>query len=111
MKKKGGAKEVGCFRDKGKRDLGSRGFLRLKRYMTQAICAYRCKRFNTKYFGVQNGDECFCGNTHGKYGKAENCDKDCTGTVKKAFFGSFEKKTQNCGGALANKVFTNPVYR
>jgi len=58
------------------------------------MCYKSCNKEGYKYFGLQNGKECFCGNKFGKYGKAKNCNMKCSGNKKK-----------NCGGTWANSVF------
>jgi len=60
------------------------------------MCYKKCKLYGYKYFGLQYGKECFCGNTFGKYGKkhAIYCMKDCPGYKRKI-----------CGGKHANSVY------
>jgi len=60
------------------------------------MCYQSCNSKGYKYFGLQDGWECFCGHKFGKYGKAKNCNVKCT-----------EKKNKNkiCGGSWANSVY------
>ena len=50
-----------------------------------------------KYAGVQNGDQCFCGDTYGKYTKKPDseCNKTCRG-----------ESTQMCGGRWRNAIYS-----
>jgi hypothetical protein len=65
---------VGCFKDNtgGKRDL-SKYIGKGKNYKT---CARICKRQGYKYFGRQELNHCFCGNSYGSQGTATTCDCD-----------------------------------
>lgn len=52
-----------------------------------------------RFFGLQNGNECWCPNSVGAYnfkrlGSSTSCDIDCTGD-----------DTENCGGRSAMRVF------
>ena len=51
---------------------------------------------NFKYAGLQNGNQCFCDDTYGRYGKVEEskCTKLCTGDPSLL-----------CGGAWANMIY------
>merc|ERR1712151_1396348 len=82
---------VGCYKDKRSRDL--------KKHMrgtkhTMESCGKTCAGKKYKYFSLQYGGECFCGNSYGKYKKASNCNMKCK-----------KDKSQTCGGKWANSVF------
>jgi len=65
--------------------------------MTPAFCESVCgARHQYKYFGLQYGSECWCGNSYGRHGEesADKCTKPCNGDV-----------TQQCGGELTNSVY------
>eukprot|EP00935_MAST-01C_sp_MAST-1C-sp1_P002723 g2723.t1 len=66
----------GCYNDKTTdRDLPA---VKLSdRYMTPTMCWRHCWEY--KYFGVQRGTECWCGNSYGKHGEADlhKCDTPC----------------------------------
>ena len=47
-----------------------------------------------KYAGVQYGNQCYCGNSFGKYDTADNCDMACSGD-----------ESQMCGGTWANMIY------
>ena len=51
---------------------------------------------NFKYAGLQNGNQCFCDDTYGGYGKVDEskCTKLCTGDPSLL-----------CGGAWANMIY------
>eukprot|EP01043_Picozoa_sp_COSAG02_P040906 COSAG02_NODE_3347_length_6896_cov_2.201854_1_plen_600_part_10 len=48
-----------------------------------------------KYIGLQDGDNCFCGNSYGRYGNATNCNMSCPGSSQKVM----------CGGVEANSIY------
>jgi hypothetical protein len=63
--------------------------------MTPQLCSSICSGF--KFFGVQAGSQCFCGNDYGNQGgKAPDseCTKQCTGNT-----------TLVCGGPSRNSVY------
>ena len=66
--------------------------------LTQDQCVRACTKEDKSfsYFGLQNGDSCFCGTKYGRYGKIADsfCNKKCTGNSE-----------ENCGGELANNLF------
>ena len=83
---------LGCYRDQWNRDLPVR-----KRDVyvnAKDTCATLCKDY--RYFGLQSGTECFCGDTFGKYGKSveSKCNRSCK-----------DDKTQICGGWWRNSVY------
>ena len=43
---------------------------------------------------LQAGRQCFCGNTYGSYGVADNCNNPCRGNAEEI-----------CGGGWANSVY------
>jgi hypothetical protein len=61
--------------------------------MTATICNGMCQGF--KYFGLQAGGECYCGNDYGN-GKAPEteCNSPCTGA-----------SGEICGGNLRNSIY------
>ena len=85
---------LGCYRDKGRRDLSGRTVFD-DRTNNLKTCEARCAGY--KYFSVQYGRDCHCGNSYGRYGKlpARRCkEKRCTG-----------QKSRWCGGGWANMVY------
>jgi len=83
---------LGCFRDQGSRDLN--GYSYNSTNMTPQECIATCTSKNFKYAGVQYSNYCFCGNSYGKYGVADNCNMACSGD-----------QNQICGGSWANSVY------
>ena len=59
-------------------------------------CLMRCKTLGKRYAGVQNEDECFCGNSFGRYGTGlpSTCTSLCKGN-----------SAQTCGGQWRNEVY------
>lgn len=59
-------------------------------------CANYCSEY--PYYGLQNGNECWCGeydSTYDRYGEASNCDTPCSGNDDIV-----------CGGRYAMQVFS-----
>ena len=92
------AKFLGCFNDKfnhlDHRDLE---FFAGARF-TPISCAATCVQY--KYFGVQNGGECYCGSSYGLHGRSElrMCLTRCSSDLKLL-----------CGGTDVNAIFENIV--
>jgi hypothetical protein len=47
--------------------------------MTNELCISICKEKGFSYAGTQYSSQCFCGNEYGIYGKAQNCNMQCSG--------------------------------
>jgi hypothetical protein len=94
---------VGCYKDGPKRDLPvNAGDLKGgvgKNTDSPANCAQECRTKMggrmPKFIGLQDGDNCFCGNTYGSYGNATNCNMPCPPPNKNIV----------CGGAEANSIY------
>ena len=87
---------LGCFRDEAVRDLSGPGMSAGD--MTAGRCVAWCRDQGFPYAGAQYGSQCFCGNTYGRYGPANNCNMRCAGDPSQA-----------CGGEWANSVFVTGV--
>lgn len=83
---------LGCFKDDSKRDLDGHNFY--DRNMTTELCVSTCRAKNFSHAGTQYASYCFCGNTFGKFGAANNCNAKCTGN-----------RDETCGGTWANTVY------
>lgn len=84
---------LGCFKDPANpRDMS--GFELNDSKMTAALCISECRSRGFSYAGTQYSSWCFCDNTYGKSGTAENCDMPCSG-----------KASEICGGGWANSVY------
>ena len=84
---------VGCFKDDSyTRDLN--GVEWVDDNMTTQKCVNYCQGKGYTYAGTQYSRECWCGNSYGKYGSANNCDMRCSGDP-----------SQTCGGFAANSVY------
>src|SRR5690348_8580350 len=84
------------------RDLGGMVILEEGR-ITPSFCESVCgARHQYKYFGLQYGMECWCGNSYGKYGKIDpegttpqtGCNSICSGDP-----------SLKCGGENLNSVY------
>ena len=90
---------IGCFKDSGNpfglenRDLD--GFYVNKSDMSIKECISLCRSKKFKYAGVENSSQCFCGNSYGKYGEAENCNMKCSGNPNEI-----------CGGFWAISLYS-----
>eukprot|EP01064_Diplonema_japonicum_P039206 TRINITY_DN977_c0_g5_i1.p1 TRINITY_DN977_c0_g5~~TRINITY_DN977_c0_g5_i1.p1 ORF type:complete len:2288 (+),score=451.00 TRINITY_DN977_c0_g5_i1:87-6950(+) len=88
---------VGCYADSS----SSRMFTRVYRDSTknsQAECAHACHWNGYKFFGLQNRDECYCGNSlSSSVGRAAStsCDLACSDSSVGGI----------CGGHLENSVY------
>ncbi len=93
-----GGEYVGCFKDQGDplgtkgRDLN--GYFFQDPNMTVETCISVCRQRGFKYAGVQYSKHCFCGNSYGKFGRANNCNMRCMGNP-----------AEFCGGFWANSVY------
>jgi hypothetical protein len=89
---------LGCFRDQGDpqglayRDIN--GFVMNLDAMTTERCTTECRTRGFPYAGTQYGRWCFCGDSYGRGGAADNCYMACSGNSR-----------QICGGAWANNVY------
>jgi len=83
---------LGCFKDQKDRDLT--GFSFHAPNMTKELCMTTCQQKGFQYAGLQYSSYCFCGNSYGKNGKANNCNMPCAGI-----------KSEICGGRWANSVY------
>lgn len=98
IRKTGGYRYIGCYRDQGDpygtngRDLS--GIISSSNNMTTETCISLCRSKGFFYAGTQYGSSCFCGNSYGRYGAANNCDMVCSG-----------KGSETCGGTWANSVY------
>ncbi|XP_046543699.1 uncharacterized protein LOC124253889 [Haliotis rubra] len=85
---------IGCFTDvKEDRDLPYEPLTDPAAGVWPPSCIHHCYLKGYFYAGIQNGYECFCGNSYGKYGPAANCSMPC-----------FPHPEMKCGGPLANYV-------
>ncbi len=87
-----GTRNLGCFKDTYDRDLT--GYAQQDAQLTLQSCASICRQKGFKYAAAQNGNQCFCGNSYGKHGKATNCDTKCAGN-----------SNEICGGSWANSLY------
>ncbi len=83
---------LGCFKDRKDRDIS--GFSFNAPNMTKDLCLEKCRQKGFSYAGLQYSRYCFCGNSYGKLGKANNCNMPCAGN-----------KSEICGGGWANSVY------
>ena len=92
------ARYIGCYKDQGDptgtagRDLS--GAVRQDGRMTTQMCASECRAKGFAYASTQYSTWCFCGNSYGNSGTANNCDMACGGSAG-----------EMCGGAWANSVY------
>jgi hypothetical protein len=90
---------LGCFRDQGTRT-GTEGrdlsgaFANDPRMTTQ-MCVDQCRAKGFAYAGTQRSTYCFCGNSYGRSGPAEDCSTRCAGS-----------SDEICGGIWSNSVYS-----
>ena len=89
---------LGCYKDTDYRDVGdtSQGgyYWQDGNGMTTERCIASCSGKGYAFAATQASSYCFCGNSYGKYGKADNCNVKCSGS-----------SGQTCGGNYANSVY------
>jgi len=92
---------LGCFKDNANRDMVDPVITQTN---TLEFCGSRCGNKGYRFFGVQNGQDCWCGNSyntnpdlHAKVPDSE-CNKPCTGNAD-----------QMCGQAGRNGIFTTGI--
>eukprot|EP00752_Nemacystus_decipiens_P012472 g11046.t1 len=91
---------LGCWRDKRERIFAS-GPTRTSDN-TPERCQATCSEY--AYFGLQNGNECFCGKAeedYEKYDQSDRCTVACSGS---------DYVLSPCGGAWAMDVFATGAY-
>ena len=92
------ATALGCYVDTHDYDLP----VCATKFMTTndpvAECGGRCLRY--KYFALENGHECRCGDSYGKHGKAEAAARDCSTPCSK------DPKVL-CGGDFFESVYSH----
>ncbi|XP_067932805.1 kielin/chordin-like protein [Watersipora subatra] len=88
---------VGCYKD----NFGDRAMTRQEMegnnpWMVRT-CVDACQKRGQKYAGLQNGQDCYCGDNFDKYGIVSDskCNRFCSGDT-----------TFTCGGQLHNSVYT-----
>ncbi len=90
---------IGCFKDQGDpygtigRDLS--GYMFSSPNMTVELCISECRKRGFAFAATQYGSQCFCGNSYGKYGRANNCNMPCSGN-----------RSELCGGSWSNSVYS-----
>ncbi|CAM9650390.1 unnamed protein product [Ectocarpus fasciculatus] len=86
---------IGCFADDDDDHVFS-GKKYVDAHMTNEMCADLCD--GTRYFGTQDGTECWCSSSKDKprkYGKSTSCNRACPGT----------SRIKTCGGRRSLSVF------
>jgi hypothetical protein len=73
------------------------GYVFASAAMTNSLCTATCSSKGFAFAGTRVGNVCFCGNSYGRYGTADNCTTACFGDA-----------TKICGGGLANSVYKVP---
>jgi len=94
---------VGCFYDNSARDLN--GYWTSSSSMTPGNCEVICIGQGAYYFGVQDGNQCFCGTSYGSYGQAPDgdCNMACVGNPAQG-----GDAHDICGGSWRNSVYQVP---
>lgn len=90
-------KYLGCFRDNQKdRDMPNFN-IQFAKDNSPKKCINFCLTGGYLYAGVQYKDECWCGNSHGKYGvlPETSCSTRCPGDL-----------SEKCGGFNAQRIFS-----
>ena len=79
-----GTLRIGCFKDDTQRDLT--GFSMTSELLTVELCVDTCRGRGFLFAGLEEGNQCFCGNSVGRYGTADpsTCNSTCAGNVNQA---------------------------
>lgn len=89
---------LGCFKDDPKDEDFTGAFALLADGKGARSSPELCEDFCNGYFyfALQNGGDCYCGNSFGKHGAApeEDCNRTCVNST-----------TEMCGGTLRNSVY------
>lgn len=88
------ARPKGCFKDSSSRALELKSLTDPD--MSIVACAKFCGAY--KYFGVENGQECYCGNTLPTVPGGNKCYQKCSGS------------NEICGGPWALSVFESKFF-
>ena len=92
------ATALGCYADTHDYDLPVCATKFMRTDDPVAECGGKCMSY--KYFALENGHECRCGDSYGKYGEApapaRNCSKPCTTDPK-----------VTCGGVYFANVYSH----
>ncbi|XP_033106319.1 WSC domain-containing protein 1-like [Anneissia japonica] len=89
----------GCFKDSSNRMMWNRYAFN---GMTVSFCLHRCYELRYQYTGLQNGNECFCGDeTYSRLGQQleVECNVACVGNPQEI-----------CGGTWKNSVYTTHIH-
>jgi hypothetical protein len=84
---------IGCYKDAPSRAIRHR----IRAHgSTVSQCFADCKHRGYFYFGLQDGRECFCGDSYARYGRAysRDCNKKCKGDSREI-----------CGSGWRNSVY------
>jgi hypothetical protein len=85
---------LGCFEDRDEdRDMYDYNLIE---GVTIEKCLAVCKEHGFRFAGLQKGNECFCDDFYGRFGRKSNreCDYNCEGN-----------QNQLCGGYWRNSVY------
>ncbi|PAA69537.1 hypothetical protein BOX15_Mlig007090g1 [Macrostomum lignano] len=86
---------LGCYSDsEKKRDLPD--YVGRYQHMRKHLCNSFCLLRGAKYFGMQDTDACFCGNSYGRLGRVTEvyCPAKCPGEIG-----------ESCGGKTYNSIY------
>lgn len=94
------ARYIGCYQDvAGQSDFATLLWSRTSNN-SASTCITDCLRRANMYAAMQNGTNCYCGNSFGRYGQVpyNQCRGRCTETLN-----------EDCGGSLTNAVYATGV--
>ena len=88
------ASYMGCYKDDSSRDMP--GPLVETSLMTNAACQSKCRANGSRYAGTEGGNQCFCGDSYGRYGRLSEsaCNRPCAGNNR-----------ESCGGMWASSIY------
>ena len=92
------ATALGCYKDDHDYDLPFSASKSMSSEDPLRECGLLCVGY--KYFALEYGKECRCGNAYGKYGKSANPSKDCSMPCQK-------NPAITCGGVYFENVYSH----
>ena len=88
----------GCFKDQVENPDLPFQISDLNAGKSTKTCIDFCKSNFFRFAGLQDGADCFCGNSFGRYGPSSKCSRPCPGAPQ-----------ETCGGLQANTIYDTKI--
>jgi hypothetical protein len=93
------ATALGCYQDNSQHDLNVSASTAMVTTDAMQECGTLCEDY--KYFALEYGKECHCGNSYGKYGKSTDPARDCSMPCE------LDTSNVTCGGYYFENVYSH----